>query len=163
MMNKTQTIRYNPYADADNLANDETKPTNWSINKDNWKQQIFLLLWSLGSGYGIIFAIESFFYEYYQINSQSMTALKGIIALSVGLSIGLYHFSLTVDDGSPKAHPLILELIAERQKATYRANVKALITNDSNQESVEMQPVTPIDPKSKSKQDIFSESLAEII
>eukprot|EP01084_Bolivina_argentea_P202202 345544_1 len=96
--------------------NNTNEAKNWSCSKQNWLKQWFLLLWSLGSGYGIVFAIESFFYEYFGFDTRLEIALKGLIAICFGIIIGFMHFILTVDDGSPKIHPLLLKLIAEQQK-----------------------------------------------
>eukprot|EP01084_Bolivina_argentea_P045173 83147_1 len=89
---------------------------NWTCTKQNWFKQCFLLFWSLASGYGIVFAIESFFYEYFGVTTHLTIAIKGIIAVSFGIMLGIIHFILTVDDGSPKIHPLLLKFIAEQQK-----------------------------------------------
>eukprot|EP01083_Nonionella_stella_P302057 1039807_1 len=87
--------------------------SNWGFTKRNWKQQCFLIFWSLGSGYGVIFAIMSFLFEHFQFDSAMWTLIKGFIALIIGIPIGFIHFSLTVDDGSPRAHPIVLDLISK--------------------------------------------------
>ena len=82
---------------------------SWQFTKDNWTKQSFLLFWSLFSGFGIIFAVESFFYELFQIEGgHQNTGIKGAIALFVGFAIGSIHFQLTVDDGGPKMHPAVV-------------------------------------------------------
>eukprot|EP01083_Nonionella_stella_P037345 101780_1 len=61
-------------------------------------RDIFLLLWSLGSGYGIIFACESFAYECLGINLQIMFLVKGLLAVFIGFIIGGIHFYYTKPD-----------------------------------------------------------------
>eukprot|EP00483_Globobulimina_turgida_P001143 UN01145 len=129
MIRNTKSIRYHADCSKANTENSSNVAANWSFNNENWMKQGFLLFWSLGSGYGIIFAIESFFYEYFQIQSSLMTAIKGIIAVCVGLVIGIIHFILTVDDGSPKAHPLILALIDQQQKKKNEEMVKEVMSD----------------------------------
>eukprot|EP01084_Bolivina_argentea_P228692 386192_1 len=51
----------------------------------------FLLLWGLGSGYGIIFAVKSPFYELLQISATVGIIFKGVVAILVGFTIGFVH------------------------------------------------------------------------
>eukprot|EP01084_Bolivina_argentea_P202203 345546_1 len=108
--------------DKKTISNDTitSNVKNWTCTKQNWLRQCFLVFWSLGSGYGIVFAIESFFYEYFGMSAPWKIAIKGIVAVSLGIMIGIIHFILTVDDGSPKIHPLMLKFFAEQQRKSHQ-------------------------------------------
>eukprot|EP01084_Bolivina_argentea_P095461 171624_1 len=65
--------------------------TQTKIMKCNFKD-IFLLFWSLSSGYGIIFAIESYIYELFGFKSTIAYIIKPAVATLVGVAIGCVHF-----------------------------------------------------------------------
>eukprot|EP01084_Bolivina_argentea_P095464 171629_1 len=55
-------------------------------------KDIFLVFWSLGSGYGIIFAVESWILEIMGIKSITSCWIKPYVAILFGFSIGCIHF-----------------------------------------------------------------------
>ena len=59
-------------------------------------KNLFLFFWSLFSGYGIIFAIESWTLELLQIHSYLSLVIKGSIAIIIGFTCGGIHFYMTV-------------------------------------------------------------------
>eukprot|EP01084_Bolivina_argentea_P095460 171623_1 len=63
--------------------------------KCNFKD-IFLVFWSYSSGYGIIFAIESYIYELFGFKSRIAFIIKPCVALIVGVGIGIVHFHFDV-------------------------------------------------------------------
>eukprot|EP01084_Bolivina_argentea_P228691 386191_1 len=70
--------------------------SNWGFTKRNWKQQCFLIFWSLGSGYGILFAIESWIYEIFGLKSMTAYWIKPYVAILFGFGIGCVHFYFDV-------------------------------------------------------------------
>lgn len=59
-------------------------------------ERFFLLFWSVGSGYGILFAIESYLWDLFGLDAYFWKVSKGIIAIIFGSIIGLIHFYITV-------------------------------------------------------------------
>eukprot|EP00485_Elphidium_margaritaceum_P000772 CAMPEP_0202689134 /NCGR_PEP_ID=MMETSP1385-20130828/4475_1 /ASSEMBLY_ACC=CAM_ASM_000861 /TAXON_ID=933848 /ORGANISM="Elphidium margaritaceum" /LENGTH=130 /DNA_ID=CAMNT_0049344227 /DNA_START=129 /DNA_END=521 /DNA_ORIENTATION=+ len=68
--------------------------------------QMFMLFWSLFSGFGIIFALLSWVYDINGIKVDPFfPGFKGVVALSFGLCIGLIHYKLSMcvqDDNENK-------------------------------------------------------------
>merc|ERR1719464_1916146 len=53
---------------------------------------LFLFAWSICSGFGIVFALESWLFELLVIESALAVSMKGIVAWSVGVGFGCIHF-----------------------------------------------------------------------
>ena len=56
-------------------------------------KDIFLLIWSIGSGYGMVYAIISWLMELLEVK---YFIHKGIISVIIGFAIGGIHFYITV-------------------------------------------------------------------
>ena len=63
-------------------------------------KSVFLFVWSIFSGFGIIFAIESWCYELLGVNSYFAIQIKGVIAIIIGFSIGCIHFYVDNNDSN---------------------------------------------------------------
>ena len=56
-----------------------------------------MLFWSLGSGYGIMFALLSWMWNIFGIiDDPIFDGSKGVIALCVGFIIGYIHYKLSI-------------------------------------------------------------------
>ena len=62
----------------------------------HYLKHLFLLLWSLGSAFGISYAVISLTYEFYQIeDSMHFWRFKELISIGVGLVFGSLHYYWT--------------------------------------------------------------------
>ena len=55
-------------------------------------KNIYLLSWSLLSGYGIMYAVLSYCFEFLQPPSTVRLIVKGCITIGLGFTMGLLHF-----------------------------------------------------------------------
>mmetsp|Transcript_39693 Transcript_39693/g.63513 ORF Transcript_39693/g.63513 Transcript_39693/m.63513 type:complete len:166 (-) Transcript_39693:307-804(-) len=59
-------------------------------------EQAFMLFWSLASGFGIIFAIESWLYDMHGLKQDPyFPGFKGVVAVCLGFLIGGIHYALS--------------------------------------------------------------------
>lgn len=93
--------------------------------KDEWKlrskiysnSNLFMLLWSLGSGYGIMFALLSWMWNIFGIiDDPIFSGSKGVIAICFGFIIGYIHYKLSIVEVKKQSSPKYADAISPRNK-----------------------------------------------
>eukprot|EP01084_Bolivina_argentea_P058462 106768_1 len=114
---------------------------------------IFLLLWSLLSGYGILFAIESFCYELLALDSMLSFALKGTVAILIGFSIGGIHFYITINDSDDMLSKVENQTSVELTElmSAIAGRIEAELSDDDEDIDEKESLITPVTKISKNK------------